>query len=75
MTMSDNSQENPPAFYSVVRAAHLLGISRSSAYDLANEWLDSDGKEGLPCIRLRRRILIPAAIIDQWAAVGTNEVA
>jgi hypothetical protein len=61
-----------PAFCSVDRAAIRLGISRSSAYQLANEWLDSDGKAGLPCVRLRRRILVPTAVIDRWAAVGSG---
>jgi len=73
--MGHAAQDTSPAFYSVERAARMLGISRSSAYYLANEWLDSDGKDGLPCIRLRRRILVPAAVIARWAAVGSHDVA
>lgn len=57
---------------SVARAAATLGISRSSAYQLANEWLDTGGREGLPCVRLRRRILVPLAVIAQWAAEGSD---
>jgi hypothetical protein len=65
-------QDSRPAFCSVDRAARRLGISRSTAYKLANEWLDTEGKEGLPCVRLQRRILVPVAVIDRWAAVGTR---
>jgi hypothetical protein len=35
-----------PAFCSVEVAASLLGISRSSAYNWANEWLDTKGQSG-----------------------------
>lgn len=73
--MGHGGQESQPAFYSVDRAARILGISRSSAYHLANEWLDTEGKDGLPCVRLRRRILVPAAVIDRWASVGSSGAA
>jgi hypothetical protein len=64
-----------PAFCSVDEAARTLTISRSSAYALANEWLDSDGKGGLPCIRVGRRILVPNAVIARWAVIGLEESA
>ena len=35
-------------FLRVEEAARLLRISRTSAYALANRWLDTDGAEGLP---------------------------
>jgi hypothetical protein len=37
-----------PLFYRVEEAAEILRISRSSAYELANAWLRSDGHYGLP---------------------------
>jgi hypothetical protein len=70
--MDPAADHRRPAFCSVARAARTLGISRSSAYQLANEWLDTDGREGLPCVRLRRRILVPTAVIERWAAVGSG---
>lgn len=57
-------------FIRVDQAACLLGISRSLAYELANQWLESDGASGLPAVRLGRRILIKQAAIDEMAAVG-----
>lgn len=62
--------EDQPRFCSVKTAARLLGISRSSAYNLANEWIDSDQERGLPCVRLGRRIVVPMAVIVQWEAIG-----
>ena len=63
-----------PLFLRVEEAARLLRISRSSAYEAANTWLRSEGKEGLPCVRLGRRIVVPRAAIDKWAAIGSEQV-
>ena len=53
------------AFLRVREAALVLGISNSAAYELANVWLATDGRTGLPAVRMGRRILIPRAAIDQ----------
>ena len=63
-----------PLFLRVEEAAQLLRISRSSAYEAANTWLRSDGEEGLPCIRLGRRIVVPRAAIDNWASLGAERI-
>jgi excisionase family DNA binding protein len=60
------------AFLRVREAAVILGISNSAAYELANAWLATDGRTGLPAMRTGRRILIPRAAIDQLAAVGSE---
>jgi excisionase family DNA binding protein len=54
-------------FIRVEDAASLLGISRSLAYDLANQWIDSGGRTGLPAIRLGRRLLVRRSVLEQWA--------
>ena len=46
---------------SVEAAAALLGISRSTAYDLARRYRESEGADGLPCIKIGGRILIVVA--------------
>ncbi len=61
------------AFLRVREAALVLGISNSAAYELANAWLASDGRTGLPAVRMGRRILIPRAAIDRLAAVGSDK--
>ena len=53
-------------FVCVEDAAVLLGISRSLAYSLVNQWLTT-GTNGLPSIRLGRRILVKRAALDALA--------
>ncbi len=60
------------AFLRVREAAAVLGISSSAAYEFANAWLATDGRAGLPAVRMGRRILIPRAAIDRLAAVGSH---
>ena len=66
-------QSAEPALLRVREAAPMLGISRSAAYELANAWLATDGRTGLPAVRLGRSIRIPRAVIERLAAVGTDE--
>jgi excisionase family DNA binding protein len=56
----------------VREAAVVLGISSSAAYELANAWLATGGRTGLPAVRMGRRILIPRAAIARLAAVGSD---
>jgi excisionase family DNA binding protein len=62
------------AFLRVREAAVILGISRSATYELANAWLATDGRAGLPAVRMGRSILIPRTAIDRLAAVGGEDV-
>jgi excisionase family DNA binding protein len=59
-------------FLRVEEAAELLRISRTSAYALANRWLDTDGVEGLPAVRIGRSIRIPTAAIEWFADPATS---
>ena len=54
-------------FVRVEDAAQLLGISRSFAYDMANLWIKTGGTDGLPAVRLGRRLLIQRAALERWA--------
>lgn len=57
-----NPKETPgPATVSVADAALILGISRASAYRMARLYVDSQGAEGIPAIRLGRRLVVPYA--------------
>jgi hypothetical protein len=40
---------------------------------MANAWLATDGRAGLPAVRMGRCILIPCAAIDRLAAVGSED--
>ena len=61
------------AFLRVREAAVILGISNSATYEMANVWLATEGRAGLPAVRMGRCILIPRAAIDRLAAVGSED--
>jgi excisionase family DNA binding protein len=58
-----------PLFITVPEAARLLGISRSLAYELANRWLAGD-TEGLPAVRLGRRLIVNRDALESLATVS-----
>lgn len=53
-------------FIRIQEAAKRLGISKNSAYQAAHQYLDTEGREGIPCIKLRGRYLVPAASLEKW---------
>jgi len=59
-----------PAFIRVREAAVILGISKSAAYEQANAWLATEGRAGLPAVRMGRCILVPRAALERLSAVG-----
>jgi hypothetical protein len=61
-----------PVFLRVEEAARILRISRSSAYELANRWLATGGRVGLPVIRLGRSLRVPGAAIERLQLVGAT---
>jgi excisionase family DNA binding protein len=63
MTMLD---DHGP-FLRVEEAAAVLLISRAVAYALARRWLETDGREGLPAVRIGRSVRIPRAALERMA--------
>jgi len=59
-----------PLMLTVDEAAHLLRISRTSAYKLAHEWRCTAGASGLPTVRLGSRIMVRR--VDLAAIVGLS---
>jgi hypothetical protein len=59
--------EGLPDFLTVVEAARLLRIGRTSAYLLAQQWLYSDGCEGLPVVRVGRQLRVPRRALERLA--------
>jgi len=49
----------------VEQAAVVLGISRGVAYNMAHDYVTSDGKKGLPVLRLGKRLVVPRARLDR----------
>lgn len=58
---------NRPLTLTVEQTAQLLGVSRSTAYELVNT-----GQ--LECLRLRRRIVIPTSRVAEQLGVSLLEV-
>jgi excisionase family DNA binding protein len=54
-------------FMRVEEAARMLRISRTSAYALASRWIDSEGADGLPAVRIGRSVRIPTPVLEQLA--------
>lgn len=52
--------------FTVTEAAEVLGIGRSTAYEEARRFLETDGRVGLPCVRMGRRILVPHAALERF---------
>src|ERR687898_2885116 len=59
--------EGLPDFLTVVEAARLLRIGRTSAYLLAQQWLYTDGCEGLPVVRVGRQLRVPRRALERLA--------
>jgi excisionase family DNA binding protein len=55
------------AFLRVEEAARVLRISRASAYVLTRRFLENEGREGLPAVRVGRSVRVPAAALEQMA--------
>ncbi len=50
----------------VEETAQVLGIGRQTAYAQCRSFLATDGREGIPCHRIGRRILIYRAELEAW---------
>jgi excisionase family DNA binding protein len=55
---STHSIDDLPLMLTVAEAAVVLRVSRTTAYKLAENWRSSGGREGLPVIKLGRRLVV-----------------
>lgn len=53
------SLEELPELLTVEEAAGVLRIGRTLAYELARQWEATDGRDGLPVMRLGRVLRVP----------------
>ena len=56
-----------PNFLTVEEAARVLRIGRTSAYQLAQQWCSTDGREGLPVVRVGRMLRVPRHVLERLA--------
>ena len=67
------SLDRLPLMLTITEAAEVLRISRTSAYNLADEWRRSGGASGLPTVRLGSRLLVRR--VDLATIVGAAPAA
>lgn len=59
---------------SVPEAARLLGVGRTAAYAAAREFERSDGRSGLPAVRVGTRFRVPTAALLRLLGFGQADV-
>ena len=59
-----------PDLLTVEEAAELVRIGRTAAYQLARQYLSTDGAEGMPVRRIGRQLRVPRELLEAW--VGTT---
>lgn len=64
------SLDDRPVLLTIDEAAEVLRISRSMAYELARRYEASDGREGLPVVRLGSRLRVPRWALAELIAAG-----
>jgi hypothetical protein len=57
----------------VPEAANLLGLGRSAAYEQARRYIATGGREGLPCLRLGRRLIVPSAPLRSILGLAASQ--
>jgi len=55
---STHTIDGLPLMLTVAEAAVVLRVSRTTAYKLAEDWRTSGGREGLPVVKLGRRLVV-----------------
>jgi hypothetical protein len=60
-----DKDERPPDLLTVEEAGAVLRLSRGKAYELANEYLNTQGASGIPVLRLCRVMRVPRAALEE----------
>ena len=55
-----------PDFLTVEQAAEILRIGRTAAYALVGRYFATDGREGMPAIRIGKQLRVPRAALERW---------
>ncbi len=63
-----------PDLLTVEEAARVLRIGRSAAYGMAARFLASDGRDGIPAIRVGRLLRVPRAGLEQLMGTPISDI-
>ena len=67
---TDRAEASPgslPAFLTVQEAATLLRVGRTTAYDQVRQWFATDGRRGIPAVRIGRQVRVPLRGLEELA--------
>ena len=68
--MSETTVEvRVPDLLTVMEAGMVARVSRTTAYDLAHQFLATDGKAGMPVKRVGGQLRVPRQQFEEW--IGT----
>jgi hypothetical protein len=68
MTSTSGGPDGAPDFLTIEEAAEVLRIGRTAAYQLARDFLASDGTRGVPVIRYGRQLRVPRCKLEEQLA-------
>ena len=66
------TNEDEHSVLTLMEAAAILRIGRTTAYELANEYLRTDGATGLPVIRVGKQLRVQRCRLDEVIEHGTD---
>ncbi len=59
------ASQDIPLFLTVPEAAEVLRIGRTKAYQQANRWMATDGKEGIPACKIGDQTRVPTGLLEE----------
>jgi len=65
MANENQPDQRIPNFLTVEEAARILRIGRTAAYEQTRRYEDTDGREGIPVIRVGRLMRVPRAALER----------
>ena len=65
-------RDTDPAVLTLMEAAAILRIGRTTAYELAKQYLHTNGATGLPVIRVGKQLRVQRSRLDEVIEHGTG---
>ena len=53
-----------PDLLTVMEAAGVLRVGRTTAYEQVGKYFDTDGADGMPCIRVGGQLRVPRVLLE-----------
>jgi hypothetical protein len=60
------TQVSMPDLLTVMEAAGVLRVGRTTAYDQVGKYFVTDGADGMPCIRVGGQLRVPRVLFEEW---------